>query len=282
MSTTTTTTAEEGAITVNAVSIDKPSVSVTGQLSDTIQSYIDKFVAAYGMQDDVRAGKIEIKLLYQGKILDPSATAKDSNFIDKCVVHYVVKLISRSEKKRREVRINMSDSGSSSNSNGNGNGRGHRARGLASLADMGYSPEEIEEIRTVYRAERALQHPELPVSEDNDLEGEEEWLNQMVGRSRSRGRRIFYGNDDDDDEEEGGNGGGGSGIRGFSMRATIPQLSPGAEFLLGLSLGFGMGFIMICCLFLGNLSLSMKMGITVGICLNLLLTSYASRATKNS
>ena len=262
--------AGEEEITVNAVSIDKPTVSVTGRLSDTIQSYVDKFVAAYGMQDDVRSGKVEIKLLYQGKILKPSSTARDANFIDKCVVHYVVKLVSQTEKKKREVRINMTNSeGGAGNS-----GRGRRVRGLARLADVGFSPEEIEELRTMYRAERALQHPELPVTEENDLEGEERWLNQMLGRTRGRGRNPFYGgagNGDGDDE---------GSIQNFAMRASFPQLSPGAEFLLGLSLGFGLGFVMICCLFMRGLSFSMKLGITVGICLNLLLTSYASRASR--
>ena len=269
--------AEGEEITVSAVSVDKPTVSVTGLLSDTVQTYIDKFVAAYEMQEDVRSGKVEIKLLYQGKILSPSSTARDSNFIDKCVVHYVVKLVSRTEKKKREVRINMSNNnngGGSSNSEGGSSGRGRRVRGLARLADVGFSPEEIEELRTMYRAERALQHPELPVTEENDLEGEERWLNQMLGRTRARGRNPFLrgAGDDDDDDDEGS-------VQHFSMQANIPRLSPGAEFLLGLSLGFGVGVIMVCCLLMRNLSFSMKMGITTGICLNLLLTSYAARAS---
>lgn len=261
---------EEGEITVSAVSVDKPTVSVTGRLSDTIQSYIDKFVAAYNMQEDVRAGKIEIKLLYQGKILNPGATARDSNFIDKCVVHYVVKLTTRTNrKKKREVHINVPNT--NDNNNNAGRSRNSQARGLARLADAGFSPEEIEELRTLYRAERALAHPELPVSDENDLEGEERWLNQMLERTMGRNRNPFRGDDEDNNV----------GMRGFSMSANIPRLSPGAEFLLGLSLGFGLGFVMICCLFLGGLSFSMKLGITVGICLNLLLTSYAAKSAGN-
>lgn len=264
----------EEEITVSAVSVDKPTVKVTGRLTDSIQSYVDKFVAAYNMQDDVKAGKVEIKLLYQGKILKPTATAQDSNFIDGCVVHYVVKLVSRPERSRREVRINMTGGGS--NSNG-----GRRARGLARLADVGFSPEEIEELRTMYRAERMLRHSELPVSDENDLEGEERWLNQMLARTGARnpflrGGGGGGGGGDDDEEDENGSG------QGFMQRANVPRLSTGGEFFLGLSLGFGLGFITICCLFLRNLSLSTKLGITTGICLNILLSSYAAKASRKS
>ena len=256
-------------ITVSAISINRPTATVTGSMDDKIQTYIDKFTREYKLDDDVKAGKVEVKLLYQGRILVPTATARESNFVNACVVHLVVKAIQPLQRHKKEIKIQTTNNNNNNrNSNNNNN---NRPRGLNRLVDFGFSQDEIEELRTMYRAEMVAEHPNMAPSTENDLAGEERWLDAMLGRENRRLRRANGGgnnnNDDDDeaDEEE------------MVAQRPRPVTSMLGEFTIGFFLGFGLGFIGICFMFVRTLPITTRTGVALGITLSMILSMSVSK-----
>jgi len=256
---------EEEEIAVHVVSLDRPPCVVRGRPSDSIRTFAEKASAARGPPQQpqppplpgtkgaraaVRDGPL--KLIFQGRLLDWSASAAAAGLRDGCTVHCVATAAppSPTPPPRDEVHIDMRGSQQLAQ---------QRARGLERLAEMGFSADEIAQFRSLFRAEAAAAGLAVPAGsteqQPDEIAAEEEWLAQVAATLSPQQQQQLL-----NDEQLFVDGGGGSGSR--------------AEVIFGFVLGSLLGPIMLLWLvFGGGLSSRAKFGIVLGVSINLLVST---------
>jgi hypothetical protein len=281
-------------LTVSVVSLDGPAIKESVGAAARVRELIE-LVKAQRKPTRTETGRTTpptttpttLKIIFRGQLLDPDAVV-GSTLRDGCVVHCVVALARKPP--NDDVRIDVREPTTTATTN-----TARTRRGLERLAILGFSREDIESFRSLFRAETGAASLGTTARQTPaDLEAEEAWLAQVAARRGDGATHHHHhhlpfppqppGNDgtaevapteEEEAEEE-------AQDQGQEEQEQQREASVGAmitEVAFGFVLGVLLGVIMLFWIGDGALSRRVKLGILAGVSTNILV-SITARTSK--